>query len=204
MLANPDNNIDGPDFTGKLGLRRYWWRMLGMKCVVDNFKMLVTFLAILVTNVHYLFTLATDTNIQTMSPRSEFFHQHPKTVANVKSQHHDVINIKRWFDKNESFLSEKFSLKVRMMPEGFSSPHRANRTSEPPREKYIFNMITHWFHESKIYNVRNLMASKLQDFLKIREYRLSKYVIICFIFLICSYRKDLNRSNFKFVVRISD
>ena len=109
-----------------------------------------TVFAILVTNIHYILTHAPGSNIQTMSPRSEFFHQHPKIVANVKSQHHDVINIKRWFDKNESFLSEKFSLKVRMMPEGFSSPHRANRTSEPPREKYIFNMMTHWFHESKI------------------------------------------------------
>ena len=45
------------------------------------------------------------------------------------------------------------------------------------------------------------MASNFQEFLKIREYRLNKYVIISFIFLICSYRKDLNRSNFKSVAR---
>ena len=44
--------------------------MLETKCVGINFKMLVTVLAILVTNIHYLFTLASGTNIQKMSPTS--------------------------------------------------------------------------------------------------------------------------------------
>ena len=52
------------------------------KCVGDNIKVLVTRLAILVTNIHYLFTLASGTNIQRMLPTSKFCHQHPKIVTN--------------------------------------------------------------------------------------------------------------------------
>ena len=44
--------------------------MLETKCVGDNFKMLVTVLAILVTNILYLLALASGINIQKMSPRS--------------------------------------------------------------------------------------------------------------------------------------
>ena len=55
----------------RIGLvHRCWWRMLEAKCVGDNFKMLVTVLAISVTNILYLLTLAFGTNIQKMSPRS--------------------------------------------------------------------------------------------------------------------------------------
>ena len=41
-----------------------WWY------VGENFKMLVTVLAISVTNILYLLTIALDTNIQKMPPRS--------------------------------------------------------------------------------------------------------------------------------------
>ena len=34
-----------------LGLHRSWWRMLETKCVDDNFEMLVTVLAVFVTNI---------------------------------------------------------------------------------------------------------------------------------------------------------
>ena len=45
-----------------------WWQV-----VTNNYKMLVTVLAILVTNIHYLSTLASD--IQKMFPTSKFGHQ---------------------------------------------------------------------------------------------------------------------------------
>ena len=38
-------------------------RYLETKCVGDNYKMLVTVLAILVTSIHYLSTLASGTNL---------------------------------------------------------------------------------------------------------------------------------------------
>ena len=44
--------------------------MLVTKCVGENFKMLVTVLAISVTNILYLLKLALSTNIQKMSPIS--------------------------------------------------------------------------------------------------------------------------------------
>ena len=47
--------------------------------------MLVTVLAISVTNILYLLTLALGTNIQKMSPRSQFCRQHSKIVTNYKS-----------------------------------------------------------------------------------------------------------------------
>ena len=56
-------------------LHRFWWRMLETICVGDNFKMLVTVLAILVTNIHYLFILRPGTNIHKMSPTSQNRHQ---------------------------------------------------------------------------------------------------------------------------------
>ena len=57
--------------------------MVVTKCVGDNSKMLV--MAMFVTNIHYLFTLALDTNIQKMSPKSKFCHQHSKIFAKLKS-----------------------------------------------------------------------------------------------------------------------
>ena len=44
--------------------------MLETKCVGDNYKMLVTVSAILVTKIHYLFTYFSGVNIQKMSPTS--------------------------------------------------------------------------------------------------------------------------------------
>ena len=57
-----------------------WWQLHD---VGDNFMRLVTVLVIWI--IHYLFTLASSTNIQKMSPRSKFCHQHPKIVNNLKS-----------------------------------------------------------------------------------------------------------------------
>ena len=37
---------------------RCWWQMLKTKCVGESLKMLVTVLAILVTNIHYLFYMS--------------------------------------------------------------------------------------------------------------------------------------------------
>ena len=45
--------------------------------------MLVTVMAILLTNVHYLFTLASGANIQKMSPTSEFSHRYPRIFTNI-------------------------------------------------------------------------------------------------------------------------
>ena len=59
-----------------LGLHQCWWRMLETICVDDNCKMLVTVLIISVTNVHYLFKLSSDTNIQKMSLTWKFCRQH--------------------------------------------------------------------------------------------------------------------------------
>ena len=73
--------------------------MLETKCVGDNYKMLVTVLAILITNIHYPFALASGTNIQKISPTSKFSHQHPKIVINfmmpplVTNQHHCHLTV---------------------------------------------------------------------------------------------------------------
>ena len=68
-----------------LRLHRCWWRMLETKCVGDNFEMLVTVLAVFVTNIFYLLTLGSGTNIQNVSSISKFHHQHQKIVTNIKS-----------------------------------------------------------------------------------------------------------------------
>ena len=57
--------------------------MLEKKCVGDNFKIWMTVLAFLVTNIHYLFTLASVTNIQKMSSTSRFSHQYSQIVTNI-------------------------------------------------------------------------------------------------------------------------
>ena len=59
--------------------------MLEGKYVGDNYKMLVTALTIMVTNIHYIFTSASGKNIQNMLPRSKICHQHPKIVANFNT-----------------------------------------------------------------------------------------------------------------------
>ena len=48
--------------------------MLETKCVGDNYEMLVTVLVILVTNIHYRFIKALDSNIKQISPLLS--HQH--------------------------------------------------------------------------------------------------------------------------------
>ena len=55
-------------------------RTVGYIDVGDNFKMMMTVLANLVTNIYHILTLASGTNIQKMSPRSKFGHQHPKSL----------------------------------------------------------------------------------------------------------------------------
>ena len=64
-------------------LHRFGWRMLESKCVGDNFDMLVTVLAVFVTNIAYLSQLPSGTNIQKMSPISKFRYQHQKIVTNI-------------------------------------------------------------------------------------------------------------------------
>ena len=76
-----------------------WWRMLETKCAGDNYKMLVTVKGILVTNIHYLFTLASGTKIQKRSRTTKFYNQYPKMVKHFMSptsRYHrnpDVANI---------------------------------------------------------------------------------------------------------------
>ena len=50
-------------------------------------NLLVTVLEILVTSIHYFFTLASGTNIQNMSPRLKFCHQNSKIATNSSHQH---------------------------------------------------------------------------------------------------------------------
>ena len=91
---NQGDSVQGDSILQYEWLHRCWWRMLETKCVGDNYKMLVTVLAILVTNIHYLFRLASGTNIPKMPPTSTFSHQHPQIVTNFRwltsrfHQHH--------------------------------------------------------------------------------------------------------------------
>ncbi len=57
------SEVSGPGVNSSTGVTS----MLVTKCVGDNFKMLVTVLAFLVTNIYYLFTLASGTNITVTS-----------------------------------------------------------------------------------------------------------------------------------------
>ena len=62
-------------------LHQCWWRILEMKCVSYNFKMLVTGLVISVTNIHL------------RSTRSKTCHQYPKIVTNPSQPLTFVTNI---------------------------------------------------------------------------------------------------------------
>ena len=64
--------------------------ILETTCVGNNFKILVTVSAILVTNIDYLFRLASGTNIQKMSPTSKFSHQ--IQVTNITVTVHIIIS----------------------------------------------------------------------------------------------------------------
>ena len=64
--------------------------------------MLVTVFAMF-SNIHYLFTLVSGTNIQKVSPTSKLCHQHPKIVTNFKSptsrcHQHKLCYCHRWAD----------------------------------------------------------------------------------------------------------
>ena len=77
-----------------LGLHGFWGRVLETKCVGDNFKMLVTVLAILVTNILYLLTLASGTNIQKCHQDLISVAYKLKLSPTVSCQHHNVTNTK--------------------------------------------------------------------------------------------------------------
>ena len=59
------------------GLHRCWWRMLEMKCVDDNFEMLVEALTVFVTNILYLLTLASGTEL--VPPIIKRCHKYPNS-----------------------------------------------------------------------------------------------------------------------------
>ena len=59
--------------------------MLKTKYIFSTFDMLVTVESILII-AKLSFTYASGTHIQKISSRSKFCHQHPKIVANLKSQ----------------------------------------------------------------------------------------------------------------------
>ena len=69
----------------EIRLHRCWWWILETKCVGDNNTMLVPVLTISVTNIHYLFTQASGTNISKMSPTSNFSHQCTQIRTNFES-----------------------------------------------------------------------------------------------------------------------
>ena len=84
------DNVLGMDYRW---LHRCRWRMLETKCVGDNYKMLVTVLTTLVTNIHYLLTLASGTkditNI-TVSPTSLSPPTDCVTRSNYWSNNYDI------------------------------------------------------------------------------------------------------------------
>ena len=73
-----------------VGLDRCWWRMLETKCVGDNFQMLVT---VLVTNILYLLTLASGTNIQRCHQDLNSVPNILKLTLTVSHNHHNVTNM---------------------------------------------------------------------------------------------------------------
>ena len=92
-------NLESP----KQGLRRYWWRMLERQCVGDKYKLLVTVLAILVTNISYLFTLAHSvTKISKSSPTSSHRHHcHPQQAKSINPNLDQQIS-SRWTNRCRS------------------------------------------------------------------------------------------------------
>ena len=100
---------------------------MGTKCVDDNFKMLVTVLAFLVTNIHYLFTLASGTNTQKMSPASKFSHQHPQIVTNFKSP--TSLSPLRTSKQNLKKIYVMYDGSINWMPPGMILSRRMNPCS---------------------------------------------------------------------------
>ena len=70
--------------------------MLEIKSVGGNFEKLVTVLAVFVTNILYLLTLASGTNIQKMSPISKFCHQDKVTNIYVVVSYSQIHDISRY------------------------------------------------------------------------------------------------------------
>ena len=97
--------------------------MLKTKRVGDEYKMLVTVSANLVTNIPYLFTLATGTNIQKMSSLSKFCHHHPKIVTNINSPKSWCHHIRIRKDNQFYFWPTSFrtyTVQVNVSPGGVS------------------------------------------------------------------------------------
>ena len=87
------SEVSGPGVNSSTGVTS----MLVTKCVGDNFKMLVTVLAILVTNIHLFCSLTSGTNIQLLSPTT-------------RDQHHDVTNIVATVKSDMPSYAEHFLL----------------------------------------------------------------------------------------------
>ena len=74
-------------------LHRCWWRKLETKCVGDNLRLLVTVLAILTTNILYVLTLASGTNILGCHQDLKSVANNPKLSPTVSHQHHNITNM---------------------------------------------------------------------------------------------------------------
>ena len=82
----PALNVYDQFFRLKKRSHRGWWWVLETKCVLTTWRW--RFVPFWSHKINYLFTLTSATNIQTMSPRSKFCHQHIKLSPTLSRQHH--------------------------------------------------------------------------------------------------------------------
>ena len=113
----------------RIRAHRCWWRMLETKCVGDNFEILVTVLAVFVTNILNLLTLASGTNIQ-KCPNIEIWSSKPKHCRQHKGTNIYVATRAR----NIRNRAKENYLPMQLIPPLFDSP---NLPSDP------FNLLSH-------------------------------------------------------------
>ena len=103
--------------------------MLKTKFADDNFKMLLTVLAILVTNILYHLTLALGINIQKMSPRLYSVANILKLSATVSHQHH----IGKWYFQIMFVIVEKKLIWIVLKDIGYGGLDQYSKVYNRPR-----------------------------------------------------------------------
>ena len=75
-----------------LQLHQCWWRMLETNCVGDNFRILVTVLAILITNIHFLLGLASSKpSVKSSTSQCHQHHCHNHTLSVLNENLFDAV-----------------------------------------------------------------------------------------------------------------
>ena len=192
-------------------LHRCWWRMFETKCVIDNFEMLVTVLAVFVTNIVYLSTLLTvfqtigksfilcwwlvvGDNFRMLATKLRFWWRVYHGVFKMLVPNTDVSDRKCWLPKWSKPSPTSYNCHQHI-----SSPTSVTNISSPTLMQLNLEMRNFHFFETVPFSLSKIKFSSLiigSKFMKSCAFRIIFAGLVInsspLIIIICSFLKPIS------------